>query len=119
MKSPRKEPFRRIIVSKIANVSQIPIEELPFEGKKIQRIWTILDENLLRSGIKEETHPYYQAKLDEIPLRHGVNVFLEDPLHDWQIRNGVFCYYSRIVEKGQQVDLLVEYTNLDTENGEK
>lgn len=38
---------------------------------------------------------------------HGVNAFLEDKVHDWQWRNGVLHYYSRVADR--PVWLLIEF----------
>lgn len=39
-------------------------------------------------------------------LEHNVSVFLEDRLHDWQVMNGVFMYYSRVA---RVADVVVVY----------
>jgi hypothetical protein len=64
--------------------------------RKPKRVWTL-----------------YQAHgeddLPELPMRpqHGFNAFLEDFVHDWNWRNGMFRYYSR-VSQGEQW-LLLEF----------
>lgn len=40
---------------------------------------------------------------------HGVNVFLEDFGHDYDWNNGVFRYFTRVVELGQPADIVVAY----------
>ena len=47
--------------------------------------------------------------LEDIYLQHHKGVFLEDKLHDWNIRNNKLDYYSRVVEQGSNVKILIEY----------
>jgi len=62
--------------------------------KKPDRVWTILHGK--------------QLHLPIIPL-HGVNVFLEDPSHDWKWTKGQLRYFSRIIDENQPVWLLLEF----------
>ncbi|MEX3984166.1 hypothetical protein AB4Y45_35005 [Paraburkholderia sp. EG287A] len=47
-----------------------------------------------------------QAFLAGGELAHNSNVFLEDRHHDWQWRDGLFYYYSRVTT---QADVVVVY----------
>lgn len=58
--------------------------EAPYTGERPSRVWTLI-----------------------VP-RHNVNAFVEDEMHDWNIRNEVFRYASRVSEGS--VWLLLEFT---------
>lgn len=70
--------------------------KVPYSGPVPKRLWTLFmyfDENQLPS--------------DSIYPRHNVNAFLEDRIHDWDVRNGALHYYSRISQGGNW--LLLEF----------
>jgi len=60
------------------------------------RVWTLYD----------FTDPNVKPELPYNPVHH-VNAFLEDYVHDWNVNNGVFRYYSRAVR--DKVWVLIEY----------
>lgn len=62
---------------------------------KPSRVYTLL----LPHADKAPTLPIQPA--------HGRNAFLEEHVHDWSWRDGVFHYYSRIAN--EPVWLLLEY----------
>lgn len=115
--SQTEKTIKRTIARGIPNVSKMPITDvLPdFDNIKINRIWSILNEEALFSPVLFDSQT--GEKLEEpIPrtlenplLQHLRTAFLEDHVHDWSIHNGVFSYYSRIAEKGEKMDLLIEY----------
>lgn len=66
-------------------------------GRRIARIWTIMDEDLLR----------------QIGLVHNRSAFLEDHIHDWRLDgNGKLHFYSRVVEIGREVDVVLDYETI-------
>ncbi len=67
---------------------------LDYNGERPKRLWTILGQE--------------KPILPMIPS-HGVNAFLEDYIHDWDIVNGKLQYYSRISEG--ECWLLLEFEN--------
>jgi len=67
--------------------------KVEWKGAQPKRVWTILD---------RKTKPTLPFK----PV-HNENVFLEDHMHDWIIRNGYFFYFSRISDG--DVWLLLEF----------
>lgn len=90
---------------------------LPFgidlEKHKINRVWTLYD--LERMWTWSKFHPMTgepvtYTDIEEVPLRHHEGVFLEDYVHDWNIRKGnLFDYYSRVTERYEKVKILIEY----------
>lgn len=61
-----------------------------------KRIWTLFQH-------VEKSEP---PTLPFVP-QHNLNAFLEDKTHDWNWKNGVLRYYSRVA--GSPVWLLLEY----------
>lgn len=71
--------------------------EVPYTGERPSRVWTLIG-------------PTQESERPSLPIvpRHNVNAFVEDEIHDWNIRNGVFRYASRVSEGS--VWLLLEFT---------
>ena len=63
------------------------------EGVVLRRVWTIID----------------HEKLEDEGLRHNVSAFLEDSIHDYQVKDGQIKFYSRVCEAGVPVELAFEY----------
>ena len=74
----------------VPNALPIPLKEKP------SRVWT------LPTQCDEAARP----TLPYTPM-HGYNAFLEDEMHDWTWRGGVFRYRSRVA--GSPVWVLLEY----------
>ena len=79
--------------------SSLRCDPVPFKGKVPKYVWTLLiiaDEN----------------NKPELPIKpiHHRNAFLEDRVHDWDIRKGQFFYYSRVTEG--EVWVLLHYEKL-------
>jgi len=76
------------------------VNELPPapEGRPLRRIWTVLNlEKLCQDG----------------PI-HNKTAFLEDMVHDWRVRpDGTLSFYSRVVEIGHEVDVLLDYETVE------
>jgi hypothetical protein len=70
--------------------------EVPYDGEMPKRLWTLYFHD-------EESNPPI------LPFKpaHLTNAFLEDKMHDWDIREGKLHYYSRACEGG--VWLLFEF----------
>lgn len=80
----------------------------------INRIWTVYDEDRMWNWCKfdhktgEKIAP--PETLEDVQLRHREGVFIEDRVHDWNIRKGnQLDFYSRVVRQGQTVKILIEY----------
>lgn len=114
----RLKEMKRKIVRGIPNVSFTPLAEMGLENVKILRVWTILDEKKMFEGDKFDTQTGEKIAipvnrtLDNPLLQHGVTVFLEDKVHDWNIYGDKFKFYSRIVENSKKVNLLIEYEEI-------
>lgn len=69
----------------------------PPPGRKLQRIWTLIDKD----------------KLDEMgPVQHQ-SAFLEDRNHDWVINSkGKLRYFSRVVEADSTVQIVLDYETM-------
>lgn len=90
MKALRWEILRN---TKASGRISIPLEEKPV------RVATLISEaDLISSGGE---------------MVHNQNVFLEDRIHDWDWRDGLFRYYSRVAE---MADVLVVYELMENKN---
>ena len=63
------------------------------EGRELARVWTLIDAPLLR----------------RLGPMHNQSAFLEDRIHDYVVRDGKLHYYSRVVEKGHSVQIVLDY----------
>jgi len=69
-----------------------PLPEAP-AGRKIERVWTVLNEDLLK-----QMGPGPKA------------AFPEDMVHDWMLNNdGTLRFYSRVVEVDTEVNVVLDY----------
>lgn len=113
--------MKRMILRGIENVSHHDVRDLIpiIEEIKIERIWSILNEELLFSPILfdpetgEKLENPIPRTLENPQLVHLKSAFLEDRVHDWNIYDGRFSYFSRIAGKGEKMDLLIEYVELE------
>nr|WP_156736385.1 hypothetical protein [Mycobacterium sp. E3298] len=103
------------IVRGIPNVSYTLLEDMGLLGIKIKRVWSILDEERMFEGDKFDTQTGEKIEnpikrtIDNPKLQHGITAFLEDKIHDWNIYDVRFKYYTRIAEEGRKMDLLIEH----------
>ena len=67
------------------NNTLLKVDPIPYKGEKPKRLWTLYEE--LYSNVRPIL-PYQ-------PIHH-FNAFIEDYVHDWDIRNGFLYYYSRV-----------------------
>lgn len=76
------------------------------------RIWTIYDEAEMFEN-RVDGSDVDEDRLEDLELKHLRGVFLEDRVHDWKIveRDGEYYlhYYSRVVETGSRVKILLVY----------
>ena len=76
---------------------------------KINRIWTLYDEEMMWNSCRYNPQTGESVKtLDDLILQNHKGVFLEDYIHDWNIKNDILYYYSRVVGKGESVKILIE-----------
>ncbi len=84
---------------------------------KINILWTIYDEEEMWShyqynpdtGLKVE-----RDNLDSLKPSHHHGAFFEERIHDWDIdyKNNLLHYYSRVVEQGENVKILIDYEDM-------
>lgn len=75
--------------------------QIPIVGFGPDFVWTL---GRHRNEAEKPTLPFVPS--------HGYNAFLEDPIHDYVSRHGVFHYHSRIIDLTKSgVWLLFEYKN--------
>jgi hypothetical protein len=71
------------VVTITAGTKHANVIQAPPEGRKVERIWTVID----------------LKKLADIGPVHNVSAFLEDHLNDYRFnREGHLRYYSRVAE---------------------
>lgn len=88
-----KKPRKHITVRGVTNDSRTPVTLDPsIDLTKIARVHLLLNEKLYL----------------EIGPLHWRSTFLEDKMHDWDVRRGSFYYYAHSCEKGDVVDLVLE-----------
>ena len=84
---------------------------------QINRLWTIYDEDEMwnhyqynpDNGLKVDRN-----NMDSLKPSHNHGVFLEDKVHDWDIdyKNNLLHYYSRVVEQGETIKILIDYEDM-------
>jgi hypothetical protein len=84
---------KRIIVRGVTNNSRMPVTlDRTIDPQKIYRVHRLLNEDLYL----------------KIGTAHWRSTFLDDKMHDWDVRAGRFFYYAHSSEKGESVDLVLE-----------
>lgn len=63
------------------------------EGRPLVRVWTVIDAD----------------KVLELGPVHNVSAFLEDAIHDYQVRDGQLHYYSRVTPTDAKVEVVLDY----------
>lgn len=83
--------------------------------KKINLLWTVYDENQMWDHYTY--HPTTGTKVNRDDIEtlkpcHHHGAFLEERWHDWDANYdvGLLHYYSRLVEPGEKVKILIDYT---------
>lgn len=79
---------------------------------KINRIWTIYDEEEMWNYCKFNPETGIEVdrnNIDSLKPFHHHGVFLEDKLHDWNVnkKENLLHYGSRVVEQGENIKFLL------------
>jgi len=79
------------------NDELVKVDPVPYKGKKPTRLWTLFEE-------------LYSNKRPNLPFKpvHHQNAFIEDYIHDYDIKDGFLRYYSRVSSGGNWVLLEFE-----------
>lgn len=93
-----KQSLIWIPVAEAGNSFVPKVPPIPFDGEEPSRLWSLL---MCRD---HDTPP----ELPFTPVHHK-NAFMEDKIHDWNIRNKHLHYYSRVSSGGHWA--LLEYTD--------
>ena len=107
----------RKIVNIIAERGNDVSSQIDLSSIEILKIWTIYDEEQLWNSYPKfdrqtgEKLEYKEITLDTLEPLHHQGVFIEDRLHDWNIRDNKLDFCSRCVKRGEQVKILIEYKN--------
>lgn len=100
----------RKIVEIIAGRQIDLMPEIDLSKIKITGLWTVYDEPLMWDSCKFNPHTGKKVEtLEDLYLQHHKGVFIEDKIHDWNVRNNKLDYYSRVAEQGGATKILVEY----------
>lgn len=105
----------RKIVNIIANRGNDISTQIDLSSIEIVKLWTIYDKQQLWNSYPKfntqtgEKLEYKEITLDQLELHHHQGVFLEERLHDWNIRDNKLDFYSRCVKQGEPVSILIEY----------
>jgi hypothetical protein len=99
----------RVIIRNVINGELKPLKDLGLENKKIEDVYTIINETLLYGTFDVKTGKPI-TDLQKAHLLHQHNVFFEDKGHDWKVINGEFKFYSRLGKSGTSHDIIVEYS---------
>jgi hypothetical protein len=98
----------RVIIRGVVNGSSQSLSELGLEGRKIEKVYTIIDEEKLYKQFDPMSGKEKTVDLEGAKLIHWRNVFVEDKMHDWDVHNGFFKFYAHSGNKGDKHDLLLE-----------
>lgn len=84
---------------------------------KINTLWTIYDEEAMwnhyqynpDNGLKVDKN-----NLESLKPSHNHGAFFEEYVHDWDIdyKNNFLHYYSRVVEQGENIKILIDYEEM-------
>lgn len=92
---------------------------IDLDKHKIERVWTVFDEERMWNWQKfdhQTGEPVTFDDLDTLPLRHHEGIFLEDYVHDWNVRqDNLFDYYSRVTARFENVKILIEYSEREVD----
>lgn len=96
------------ILRQIKVGSKISLKDLGLEGKRIVKLYTILNEkHLFTKYDMESGQPYTITDVQNVSISHNRSVFVEDIIHDWDCHDGFLHYYPAASERDSLVDLLV------------
>lgn len=103
--------MRKIVT--MENGKTFPLSDIGVSTRKdILRVWTLYDKNMvLDNGVFSVTTGQPVTGLENANLQHLNGVFIEDYVHDWNIRNNQFHIYSRTTKVGDKITLIIELTS--------
>lgn len=96
----------------------IKLIDFGFSGiPKINMLWTIYDEEEMWNHYKYNPDNGLKVdknNLDSLKPSHNHGAFLEEYVHDWDIdlSKNMLHYYSRIVDPGENVKILIDYEEM-------
>jgi hypothetical protein len=91
---PSPSPDLREVITITAGTRHANVIPVPPDGRKIERIWTVID----------------LEKLSAFGPLHNVSAFLEDPIHDYFFDHaGQLHYFSRVAATDAPVDIVLDY----------
>jgi deoxyhypusine synthase len=99
----------RTIIRGIINNEKIPLKDIGLLDKKINRVYTILNEEEMYAKFDPKTGEPCEKSLDNLVLQHWKTVFFEDQIHDWTISGDIFKFHAHSSDIGDSVDLLIEF----------
>jgi len=84
--------MKYVTVRQVTNGSRTPVK-LPadIDVSKIQRVYLLLNEKLF----------------NEVGPVHWKSVFIDDRMHDWDVRRGHLYYYAHSSSRGDVVDIIL------------
>lgn len=97
----RQNLNRKLIEIVAGEIIDLASQQL--ENAKIVYLWTVYDIS--------QFNPNQLSDLNQLQVVHHQGVFFEDRNHDWNVVKGKLHYFSRVVEKGRTIQLLLEYEN--------
>lgn len=90
----------------------VDLNEYDIDPKRIKRIWTVYHEPTMWNSTNFDPQTGKEIKnktLDDLHLKHHEGVFLEDYVHDWNVREEhILHYYTRVFEDGEKTKILIE-----------
>lgn len=99
--------------------SKIRLCDYDFNGiSKINGLWRIYDEEKMWNHYKYNPDTGMKVNredLESLKPSHNHGVFLEEYLHDWDIdyKENVLHYYSKAVEQGKNIKILIDYEKME------
>lgn len=99
----------RKIVRDIINNEYKPLKDMGLDGKEINKVYTILDEEKMFAKFNPKTGEPIEKSIDHLILQHWYTVFVEDKGHDWSIYGNRFKFHAHSSKIGDKVDLLIEF----------
>ena len=98
-----------MIVRAVINNEYKTMKDMGLEGKKINKVYTILKEEEMYAKFDTNTGEPCERSLDNLILLHWDTVFVEDKGHDWGVYGDKFKFHAHSSDIGDRVDILIEY----------
>ena len=93
----------------------IKLNDYGFIGiPQINALWTVYNEEQMWNHYQynpDNGTKVDRNNLESLKLSHNHGAFFEERLHDWDIdcKNKSLHYYSRVVDQGENVKILIDY----------